>query len=69
MQENLELKGAISTSSAANSFANSGHVTGNNYWSYTLTSAFNVIDNLIDKGRVPLGLGIGYTTQLGHYAE
>jgi len=52
-------QGAISTSSAANSFANSGHVTGNNYWSYTLTSAFNVIDNLLIRAEYRLDWGSG----------
>ena len=52
-------QGAISTSSAANDFPNSGHVTGNNYWSYTLTSAFNVIDNLLIRAEYRLDWGSG----------
>ena len=52
-------QGGISTSSAANSFADSGHVTGNNYWSYTLTSAFNVIDNLLIRAEYRLDWGSG----------
>ena len=52
-------QGGISTSSAANSFANSGHLTGNNYWSYTLTSAFNVIDNLLIRAEYRLDWGSG----------
>jgi len=52
-------QGGITTSSAANSFADSGHVTGNNYWSYTLTSAFNVIDNLLIRAEYRLDWGSG----------
>jgi hypothetical protein len=52
-------QGAISTSSAANDFSDSGHVTGNNYWSYTLTSAFNVIDNLLIRAEYRLDWGSG----------
>ena len=36
-----------------------GHVTGNNYWSYTITSAFNVIDNLLIRAEYRLDWGSG----------
>ncbi|NBR71654.1 MAG: hypothetical protein EBT75_06130 [Proteobacteria bacterium] len=54
-------QGAISTSTAANSFPtlSNGHVTGNNYWSYTITSAFNVIDNLLIRAEYRLDWGSG----------
>ena len=57
-------QGAISTSTAANSFPtlSNGHVTGNNYWSYTLTSAFNVIDNLLIRAEYRLDWGTGITS-------
>jgi hypothetical protein len=56
--------GAISTSSADNSFPtfSEGHVTGNNYWSYTITSAFNVIDNLLLRAEYRLDWGTGITS-------
>ena len=54
-------QGAISTTTAANSFPtlSNGHVTGNNYWSYTITSAFNVIDNLLIRAEYRLDWGSG----------
>jgi hypothetical protein len=57
-------QGAISTSTAANSFPtlSNGHVTGNNYWSYTITSAFNVIDNLLIRAEYRLDWGTGITS-------
>jgi len=57
-------QGAISTSTAANSFPtlSNGHVTGNNYWSYTITSAFNVIDNLLLRAEYRLDWGTGITS-------
>ena len=56
--------GAISTSTADNSFPtfSEGHVTGNNYWSYTITSAFNVIDNLLIRAEYRLDWGTGITS-------
>jgi len=56
-------QGSISTSSNANYQPNwindDGHVTGNNYWSYTITSAFNVIDNLLIRAEYRLDWGSG----------
>jgi Putative beta-barrel porin-2, OmpL-like. bbp2 len=56
-------QGSISTSTSANNqptFVNDGgHVTGNNYWSYTITSAFNVIDNLLIRAEYRLDWGSG----------
>ena len=51
--------GAISTSTSANDFPtfSRGHLTGNNYWSYTITSAFNVIDNLLIRAEYRLDWG------------
>ena len=59
-------QGSISTSTNANNqptFVNDGgHVTGNNYWSYTITSAFNVIDNLLIRAEYRLDWGSGITS-------
>jgi len=56
-------QGSISTSTSANNqptFVNDGgHVTGNNYWSYTITSAFNLIDNLLIRAEYRLDWGSG----------
>jgi hypothetical protein len=60
--------GAISTSTADNSFPtfSEGHVTGNNYWSYTITSAFNVIDNLLIRAEYRLDWGNQTTFSSGN---
>jgi hypothetical protein len=56
-------QGSISTSSNANYQPNwindDGHVTGTNFWSYTITSAFNVIDNLLIRAEYRLDWGSG----------
>jgi hypothetical protein len=56
-------QGSISTSSNANFQPNwindDGHVTGTNFWSYTITSAFNVIDNLLIRAEYRLDWGSG----------
>jgi hypothetical protein len=56
--------GAISTSTNANDFPtfSRGHLTGNNYWSYTITSSFNVIDNLLLRAEYRLDWGTGITS-------
>ena len=58
------ITGEISTSTNANDFRRDshGHVVGNNYWSYTLTSAFNLIDNLLIRAEYRLDWGTGITS-------
>jgi len=36
---------------------NTGHVTGNNLWEYTLTAGFNVIDNLLIRAEYRMDWG------------
>ena len=46
---------------------NGGHVTGTSYWEYTLTAAFNVIDNLLIRAEYRMDWGSNIVSN-GHTA-
>jgi hypothetical protein len=46
---------------------NTGHVTGDNLWEYTITAGFNVIDNLLIRAEYRLDWGSNiYSTSTGN---
>ena len=52
---NNDLK--FGTQGSPSTSASSGHVTGTSYWEYTLTAAFNVIDNLLLRAEYRMDWG------------
>ena len=52
---NNDLK--FGTQGSPSTSATSGHVTGTSHWEYTLTAAFNVIDNLLLRAEYRMDWG------------